>query len=138
METASQHNGTKGIVFFDGMCVLCNSMVNLLLKLDKKDKLLFAPLQGHTFKQHNFPNALQQIDSIVFLQEGKVYMQSTAVIRILVALGGAWKVFYIFNIFPRNWRDYVYNRISKNRYRWFGKRENCRIPSAKERNKILD
>lgn len=126
------------IVFFDGVCVLCNSSVNTLLKLDRKDKLLFATLQGQTAKDllqcdnSSFP------DSILYYRQGQVLARSDAVLSILSDIGGLWALLSAFRVLPRGFRDWAYDLIAKNRYKWFGKRDACRLPTERERGKILD
>ena len=130
-------SSTPPIVFFDGVCNFCNGSVNLLLKLDRRHKLRFASLQGETAKEELHPDVLTNFDSIVFLKDGQVFFRSQAVFGILMTIGGLWKLMAIFYIIPICWRDWLYNFIAKNRYKWFGKKEACRLPTEKEKGMML-
>jgi predicted DCC family thiol-disulfide oxidoreductase YuxK len=128
------------IVFFDGVCNLCNSAVNFLLDRDTKNVLKFAPLQGTTFAeaQRQFPELAGLEASIVLYENGKIYRQSAAVLRLCLLLGGFWKLLYAGIILPPPLRDALYAWVARNRYRWFGQRESCRMPTPELRAKFLD
>lgn len=128
---------TGRVVFFDGMCALCNGFVDFLLRHDKKHRLLFSPLQG-SFIQGTVANRFSQENTLVFLQKEQVFMRSSAVLRSVAALGGLWKGVLIFLVIPRRVRDAVYSLIARNRYRWFGKRESCRLPTFEEKRFFLE
>lgn len=130
----------KSIIFFDGVCNLCNASVNFVIKHDKKAQFLFASFQSDAAKEILLHFNLKNFDSeTVILVEGqKLYDKSTAALKIAKRLDGGFKLFYAFLILPKNFRDWIYDLIAKNRYRWFGKRENCIIPSAKLKNRFLD
>jgi predicted DCC family thiol-disulfide oxidoreductase YuxK len=118
------------IVFFDGVCNLCNASVQWLIKRDKKHLFRFAPLQGETAKMHlkiADENAIPQ--SVILFKNGKVYQKSSAALRLAVKLGFPWFLAGIFFIIPRFLRDWVYDFIARNRYRWFGKKDACMIPT---------
>lgn len=118
------------IVFFDGVCNLCNASVQWLIKRDQKHQFRFAPLQGETAKVHlkiTDENATPQ--SVILFENGKVYQKSSAALRIAVKLGFPWFLAGIFFIIPRFFRDWVYDFIARNRYRWFGKQDACMIPT---------
>lgn len=127
----------SGVVFFDGICGICNTFVDFLLVLDRNNNLLFAPLQGVTAQKKLSDDDLKNISTIVFQTERNTYYQSDAVIQILVRVGGIWKLFGIFKIVPKIIRDSFYQYIAKNRYKWFRQRETCRMPTQEEKNKIL-
>lgn len=113
------------IVLFDGVCSFCNYWVNFAIKRDKKKKILFTHLQGETAK-HLLPHYQinpTSLSSVIFIDSGKVYTQSSAAIRICKHLDGGWKLFYGLIIIPKFIRDFFYNIIARNRYRWFGKKE---------------
>lgn len=127
------------IILFDGVCNFCNYWVNFAIRHDKKKRLLFTPLQGETAKQllplhHINPNALS---SVILIDNGKAYTQSSAALRICKHLNGGWKLFYGLMIMPKFIRDFLYNIIARNRYRWFGKKEACMIPSPEIRERFL-
>ncbi len=127
----------KNIVYFDGVCGFCNSSVDFAIRQDKKNKLLFTPLQGETAST-NLGNLVgEQLTTVIFQTKGKLYQKSEAGIRILYTIGGFWKIAIILLIFPSFLRDFIYDFISRNRYKWFGKKEACRIPTKEERAKFL-
>jgi predicted DCC family thiol-disulfide oxidoreductase YuxK len=130
----------KSIIFFDGVCNLCNASVNFVIKHDKKEQFLFASFQSDAAKEILLHFNLKNLDAnTVILVEGqKVYDKSTAALKIAKRLDGGYMAFYAFFIVPKIFRDWVYDIIAKNRYRWFGKRESCLIPSVKLRNRFLD
>ena len=127
----------KPVVFYDGHCGLCNTAVQFLLKNDTRNLLHFAQLQGETIKKIGL-NLEKFPDSIVFTENQKIYFKSTAAIKALATCGGFRKMIYVLYIFPAFIRDAVYDYIAKNRYKWFGRYDTCRIPSPEERAKFLD
>jgi len=124
------------IVFFDGVCGLCNQTVDWLIRKDKKNKLIFSPLQGNLAKKYIGNSQLNELNTIIYFHKGKKYTKSTAVLKIMSTLGGVWSIVSILFVFPLFIRDCVYELVSKNRYVWFGKKETCRIPSPEERAKF--
>ena len=117
------------IIIFDGICALCNSTVDLLIKLDKNKIFHYTPLQGE------FVRSLEtapDIDSVIFYDEGTLYYKSTAILKILASLGGIWVLANIFYLIPISIRDFIYDLIAKYRYKVFGKREYCRTPKEDE------
>lgn len=127
----------SGIVFFDGICGLCNGFIDFLLVKDKNDVFVYAPLQGETAQKKLSKKDLENIHTIIYLEGDKTYYQSDAVFKILDGLGGLWKLFIVLKIVPKFIRDHIYNFIAKHRYKWFGKKDTCRLPTPEERNKIL-
>ncbi len=128
------------LILFDGVCSFCNYWVNFAIKRDRKKKLHFTPLQGETAKwllpQYNLnPTSLS---SVIFIDSGKAWTQSSAAIRICKHLDGGWKLFYGLMIIPKFIRDFLYNIIARNRYKWFGKKENCMMPTPELRERFLD
>lgn len=130
----------KRIVLFDGVCNLCNGAVRFIIRHDAKDQFRFASVQSDFAKQllgkHHFP-FFYKTDSIIFIEDGKVYLKSEAVLGIVRRLGGFWKLLVIFYVIPRFIRDGVYDFIARNRYKWFGKRNECMIPTEKLRRRFL-
>jgi predicted DCC family thiol-disulfide oxidoreductase YuxK len=132
----------KFLVLYDGVCGLCDKTVQTLLSADKKNVLSYAALQGETaaaiLKRHP---RLQGVDSIVYVrnpgENESVYVKSGAVLRIFGDVGGLWKLFTLFLIVPSFIRDGVYGIIASNRYRWFGKYDSCKMPSAATRSRFL-
>lgn len=129
----------KKIIFYDGLCAMCNRFIRILITLDKKEKFLLAPLQGKNGKilQKKFSKELKGIDSVIFYNK-KVYTKSSAVINILSELGGIYKLAYIFNIIPSFISDYIYDYIARNRFQWFGKLDKCPMPEKKNISRFLD
>lgn len=129
---------TKQIVFFDGVCSFCNSSVDFLVKIDRHQRLQFASLQGETAKELLNAEQLKTFNSIIFYRNGNCYTSSKAIIAIGNSLGGGWKWLAIMaSVIPTKWRDALYNWIARNRYKWFGQRETCRMPSPEEADRIL-
>jgi len=128
------------IIFFDGICNLCNGAVQFTIKRDHKNIFRFASLQSEyaTEKIAPFNIAPENLDSFILLENGKVYQRSTAALRVAKKLNGLWPLLYGFIIVPRFIRDAVYNYIAKNRYKWFGKQESCWVPTPELKEKFLD
>jgi predicted DCC family thiol-disulfide oxidoreductase YuxK len=137
--TAAVPPGFDGsIIFFDGMCGLCNASVDWVLKRDRHAVFRFAPLQGETAHHVLSPADTQQLGSIVLRMNGNVYRKSSAVVRILWQLGIFEKTAGIaLWLIPKPFRDFGYAFIARNRYRWFGTKETCRVPTPEERTKFL-
>ena len=127
------------VILFDGVCNFCNSAVNFVIRHDKKAQVQFAPLQsdkGRLFlRQYGLPAA--EMKSFVFIEEGKSYTQSTAALRVCRYLNGLWPLCYGFIIVPKFLRDGIYNWIAKNRYKWFGVREQCMMPTPEVRTRFI-
>ena len=129
----------KQIVVFDGVCNLCNRSVQFILKHDKKHKFLFAANQSENLKKISqdlsFDFANNQ--SIVYLRKSKVHTQSTAALLIAFDLGGWLKPLIIFWLIPSIIRNFAYQIVAKNRYRWFGKRDSCMVPDKAWANRFI-
>ncbi|WP_349408619.1 thiol-disulfide oxidoreductase DCC family protein [Pseudalkalibacillus sp. SCS-8] len=128
----------KDILLFDGECNLCNGIVQFVIKRDPEAHYQFAPLQSETgqalMKKHNLPDTL---DSFVLIRKNSAYTRSSAALRVCRHLKGAWKVFMVFLIIPKPLRDAIYKYIARNRYKWFGKRDECMIPSPQIQDRFL-
>ena len=129
----------KSLLLFDGVCNLCNSSVQFILLRDKKDRFRFASLQSdygqNLLREHNLPT--ETFNSLVLVENGKVYKKSTAALRIARKLKGLWPLLFAFIIIPPFIRNFVYDIIAKNRYRWFGKKEECMLPRPEWKQKFL-
>ncbi len=128
------------LILFDGICNFCNYWVNFAIKRDHKKKLRFTTLQGETAKQllpqyHINPTSLS---SVILIDKGKAYTQSSAALRMYRYLDGGWKLFYGLMIIPKFIRDFFYNIIARNRYKWFGKKDVCMVPTPELRERFLD
>lgn len=129
----------QNIVLFDGVCNLCNSTVDRIIRNDKKERFLFCSLQSEEGKNLLIKYGIdsKNTDSIVLL-EGKAYsVRSTAALRIAKKMGGLYPILFGAIILPESWRDGIYNWIAKNRYRWFGKREQCRVPTPEIKKRFI-
>ena len=128
----------SNIVFFDGVCGLCNGFVDFLLKRESAEVLKFSPLQGDKAKEL-FPTInSEELESIIYWRSGKQYHKSNAVLLILKDMGGLWSITYMFKVFSRFFRDWIYDFVAKNRYSWFGKRDICRLPNESEKMRFID
>ncbi|MFT6698781.1 MAG: putative DCC family thiol-disulfide oxidoreductase YuxK [Porticoccaceae bacterium] len=124
----------KKIVIFDGVCNLCNSSVLKVIKNDKKNTFLFAALQSKSGQEiiNYLKIDISKIDSIILYEPGVSYdIKSTAVLKVMNDFGGLWFLTQAFFIFPEGLRNFIYDYIAKNRYKWFGKKESCMIPTPK-------
>ena len=130
------HTQTRPILFFDGVCGLCNRFVDLMLKADSRDRFRYAPLQGETALDILGPQD-EDPRSFLLMDQEIQYEQSDAVLRALRRLGGSWRLIAVLYVFPRPLRDLVYRLVARNRYRWFGRRDACRLPTPEERNRFL-
>ena len=128
------------IILFDGICNLCNGIVRFIIKRDKKEVFKFASIQSGTGEmllgKINFP--VMPLQSIIYIHGDLYYSESTAVLKILRDLKGIWSLCYIFMGVPKFIRDAVYRFIAKNRYKIFGKRDSCMIPTDSVRERFLE
>lgn len=127
------------IILFDGICNFCNGTVNFIIKQDKKKIFRFAALQSESGEKLLKQYQLDQpgIDSFVLIDNGKAYTMTAAVLRLYNKLPWYWKWTQLFWIFPRLIRNFFYRLVAKNRYKWFGKREECIIPSPEIKERFL-
>lgn len=127
------------VILFDGVCNFCNSSVQFIIKRDPQGIYQFTSLQSEVgqklLKDHEVP---VELDSFIYIEDEKIYFKSTAALKVFRNLKGLWKLLYIFIIVPRPLRDVVYGVIARNRYKWFGKRDACMIPSPEQRKRFLD
>ena len=136
---AEQISSGRPIILFDGMCVLCSGFIRCVLKLDKKDIFRFGLLQSENVRQllQRYESNISRLTTIVLLVGERITVESDAVLRIARNLGGAWSLICLFIIIPKFLRDGVYRIISKHRYRLFGKRDVCMIPSPEILDKFI-
>ena len=134
-----QKSDAQKVVLFDGVCNLCNSTVQFLLKRDQQKKFLFASLQGEYGKkiQSQFQLNEQEMQSFIFQDGNAVYTKSTGALWVLFHLGGIWKATICLIVIPPFIRDAVYLFIAKNRYKWFGKKESCWLPNPAFKERFL-
>lgn len=126
------------ILFFDGYCTLCNASIDFVLRHDKAHVLKVASLQGTTAASIVSSNMRESLDSLVLYHKGRFYTESTAALKVAGLLGFPWSIAAVFLILPPIIRNAVYRWVARNRYRWFGKRDTCRLPTAAERARFLD
>ncbi|MGB4843899.1 MAG: thiol-disulfide oxidoreductase DCC family protein [Ferruginibacter sp.] len=128
------------IILFDGVCNFCNSAVNFTIRRNKKANIHFATLQSEAgrklLKEYDLP--VEDMQSFIFIDKGKAYNRSTAALKVCRHLRGLWPLCYGFIIVPKFIRDGIYNWIAKNRYKWFGVRQECMIPSPAIKARFLD
>ena len=137
--SANSPNADHPTVFFDGVCGLCSHSVNWLLARDPEHKLRFAPLQGTTAAQRLDAGIRHRLDTMVFVCGGETFTRTAAVSRILMTLGGRWRMLgWMLWIVPSPIRDLGYRVVSRLRYRLCGKNESCRLPTPQERAVFLD
>jgi predicted DCC family thiol-disulfide oxidoreductase YuxK len=131
----------KKIILFDGVCNLCDSAVQFIIKYDKKDIFRFVALQSHLGQEIIKHTGIdtKNIDSIILYQPGTAYYyKSEAVLEIAKILGGIFYLGTIFSIFPTSFNNSIYDYIAKNRYKWYGKKESCMIPTKELQAKFLE
>jgi len=128
------------LVLFDGVCNFCNFWIQFALKHDKKGKLKFGSLQGTTAQQilpqYNIDPAV--LTSVIFIEDGIAYRESTAALKVCKYLDGGWKLLYVLIIIPAFLRDGLYKWIGQNRYKWFGKQESCMLPTPEQRARFVE
>ncbi|MDO7138935.1 thiol-disulfide oxidoreductase DCC family protein [Algibacter lectus] len=131
----------KKLILFDGVCNLCNSSVQYVIKRDRKEHFLFTALQSETGKQilDQYKIDTTKIDSILlYTPEKGINYKSTAALKVATSLGFPVNLMAIFFIVPTFIRNWVYDFIAKNRYKWYGKKESCMIPTPELKNRFLD
>lgn len=130
--------GSKPIIFFDGVCNLCNGLVDLIFRLDRDAKFMLSSLQGETAKTLLPKQNLENLDSVVLFRDGKFYYKAEAVALILKELAGFWSyIGTVLTFLPDRITLTGYNLVANNRYRVFGKRETCRLPTLEEKERFL-
>ena len=153
------------VVYFDGVCALCNGFVDWVMVRDRAGLFRFAPLQGQTAREQlwvlpmgdgvreavfgetaggksaplpgSSASSQTAMRTVVLVDESGVALRSTAVLRILEGLGGVWRLAAVLRLCPAPLRDLLYDAVAKRRYGWFGKRETCRIPTGRDAGRIL-
>lgn len=130
----------NNVVLFDGVCVMCNGLVDFTMKRDRKRQYFFAALQSATGQK--VLNALglptEELGSMVLIEAGLAYTKSTAALRVARNCSGLWPVLYAFIVVPAPLRDRIYDWVGNRRYRWFGQLDECRIPTPEEKARFLD
>jgi predicted DCC family thiol-disulfide oxidoreductase YuxK len=132
------------VIVFDGVCVLCNGWVRFLLRRDRRQRYRFAAMQGDVGRELLTRNGLDPDDPLSFLlieydrdPSPRVSTDTLAIVRVLAGLGGAWRSVQLAALLPAGMRDPLYRLLARNRYRWFGRREACRVPLPGESGRFL-
>ena len=120
------------VIYFDGVCGLCNGFVDVFIKLDTKRLFRFATLQGAHAAEH-LQESERDLSTVIYQRGEQVFQKSTAVLNALADLGGAYTLLKLFLVVPVFLRDFLYDLVANNRYSLFGERESCRLPSPEER-----
>lgn len=128
------------VILFDGVCNLCSSVVQFIIRRDRKNVFRFASLQSDFGKSvlRRFGLSADNFNSFILFQNGKMYSRSTGALLVAKELSGAWPLLMFFIVIPGFIRNSVYNVIANNRYKWFGRKQACWIPSPAMKNKFLD
>jgi len=128
------------IVLFDGVCNLCSGFVQFILPRDDEGKYRFASLQSDVGRallaEHDLPR--DELDSVVLIEGGESYVKSAAILRIATGLGGVYRFLSPFRYLPRSVRDRLYDFVADHRYRWFGKKDRCMMPSEDVQSRFLE
>lgn len=135
-----QPPGGKVVVFFDGFCPFCDAIVLRLLAWDRKRSLLFAPLQGKTASEVLGYEAMKTPtgpDTVIVWDQAGFHFKSSAILRALTRLGGPHKLWATCYVIPKCLRDAFYNRVARNRHRWFGRLDSCRTPKESQKDRFL-
>ena len=130
----------KQLILFDGVCNLCNSSVNFIIDRDPNAKFKFAALQSEIAGEilQDTKVRPEALESIVFYSEGRVFNKSRAALEVAKRMRGLWPLMYVFIVIPGFLRDIIYDFIARNRYKWFGKKDACRIPTPELKSRFLD
>ncbi|MCL4129318.1 UNVERIFIED_CONTAM: hypothetical protein GTU68_005378 [Idotea baltica] len=130
----------KGIIIFDGVCNLCNNWVQFVIANDKANFFQFGNLQSDNSKKLIGAHPAHEIDldSMVYIEKGKIYYKSKAALMILRKLDAPWFLLSLFIFLPQKLRDQVYDLVAKNRYNWFGKKKSCLIPGPETADRFID
>lgn len=139
-EKLANANIKSPILLFDGVCNLCNAYVQWVLKRDRKGIFKFAALQSETGQAllRRFKFSPENFDTVVLVDGDKVFTRSDVALEMARRIGGFWRLFAIFKIFPRSFRNAVYDWVARHRYRWFGKKEECMLPRPEWKDRFLD
>ena len=128
------------IIVFDSVCVLCSRWLKFVLRHDKRARYRFAAMQGRAGRALLSAHGMDALDpsSFLLMEDGIAYADSEAVIRVLASFGGAWRMASALRFIPAGLRDRAYRALARNRYRWFGKLDECAVPSAATAARFLD
>lgn len=125
------------VIFFDGYCGLCNGFVDFIMKVDKSGVFKFSPLQSEFARANLRPEDIEELKSVVVLIDGKTFRKAKGVMAVFKELGGIWKGLSLLGVLPSGFLNTGYDLIAENRYRLFGKRETCRLPTPEEKQRFI-
>ncbi len=127
----------RAVLLFDGVCTLCNGFVQFVIQRDPAGRFQFATLQSDAARRllQAAPQPLP--DSLVLVENGQVFLRSTAALRVVCSLKFPWPLAFVLVAVPRPLRDWVYDIVARNRYRWFGRRDVCMVPTPELRARFL-
>lgn len=130
----------RSVILFDGVCNLCNGAVQFVIRRDKNKNFAFASLQSDGGRQLLLEHGqlLNNAGSFVLIEHGQAYLRSEGALRVIKKLNFPWSLLYVFKIIPLFMRDFVYNLVAKNRYKWFGKQEMCMTPTPELKSRFLN
>lgn len=129
---------TPSVVYFDGLCHLCDGFVRFVLARDRRRRFRFAPLQGETARRRLEGRFTGDAPGSVVLEEPRRFrIRSDAALAILTGLGGSWRLAGALRIIPRPLRDAMYDYVARKRFAWYGRRDTCRIPTPEEAERFL-
>lgn len=139
-ESCENVSEAPNLILFDGVCNLCNASVQFVIRHDRAGKFRFAAIQSEIgreiFQRHGLDPA--NLQTFVFITDGRIFLRSDAAIEVVARFGGAWKLLRVFSLVPRSVRDAIYSFIAQNRYRWFGRQEVCMTPTPEIKERFLD
>lgn len=140
MMRARGSDAVPATIVFDGQCVLCSRWVRFLLRFDRAGRYRFAAMQGRHGRALLAAHGLDPDDPLSFLliDVGGAHTDSDAIVRVLVGLGGPWRLFALLRVLPRGLRDAGYRALARNRYRWFGRHDRCLLPDPAQQWRFLD
>ncbi len=126
------------IILFDGICNLCNALIRWIIQRDQRAHFKFSALQSDAGQRVLSSHAIPKIDTVLLVDDGRVYVKSEAALRILRQLGGIGRLSPVLRMIPRRMRDGIYDFVARNRYGWFGRQDQCMIPTDDVRSRFLD
>lgn len=133
----NQINTTYNVIFFDGVCGLCNGFIDFVMKIDTRKRFHFSPLQSEFAKKTLPPELISDLKTVVVQIEGHTYKKAPAVIRVMQEIGGSWSLLGALKVLPEPLLNLGYDIVASNRYKLFGKKETCRLPTPEERSRFI-
>ncbi len=138
--SAEEITSGRPVLLFDGVCNLCNASVLFVIRRDRRSHFRFASLQSEAGQAllERFHLPANEFETFVLVEDGRCFVRSTAALRVVRKLNGLWPFLYVLIVIPGPIRDLLYNFAARRRYRWFGKREACMVPTPEQRSRFLD